>query len=131
MKQITLITENRPGLLADITVALAEANVNIEFLEAENIDHAGVMVLEVDQYDLALQVINTLPEVKAISEDVILVKIKDERGALARIAKRFKEAEINIRSIRIIKRNAEQSFVAICTERTQEASKLVEDIVIS
>lgn len=131
MKQITLITENRTGVIAEISESLAKQNINIESLDAETFKNSAVIILTVDRYDEALHIINKMPDLKAITEDAIVVKIKDEPGALAQIAKRFKDADINIRSIRIIRRNEDISLAAICTERTAEAMKLVADILVS
>lgn len=131
MKQITLITENRSGVIAEISESLAKQHINIESLDAETFKNSAVIILTVDRYDEALHVINKMPDLKAITEDAIVVKIKDEPGALAYIAKRFKDADINIRSIRIIRRNDGNSLAAICTERTDEAMKLVADILVS
>lgn len=131
MKQITLITENRSGVIAEISESLAKQNINIESLDAETFKNSAVIILTVDRYDEALHIINKMPDLKAITEDAIVVKIKDEPGALAQIAKRFKDVDINIRSIRIIRRNNDNSLAAICTERTDEAMKLVANILVS
>ena len=67
----------------------------------------------------------------AFAEDVIIIRLKDEPGALAKIAVRFKESGINIKSLRIIKRDSENSLVAISTERTETAMELVRDVLVS
>lgn len=131
MKQITIVTENRAGILAEVSEALANQNINIDTLDAESHNNLAIMILTVDRYDEALQILNQQLGLEALSEDAILVKLSDEPGALAKIAKRFKEADINIRSIRIVRRDGDQSLVAISTERTQDAMALVQDILVS
>lgn len=131
MKQITIVAENRPGLLAEITQALANENINIEDMDAESHENFAIMILQVDQYDLALQIINQQLGLKAVSEDVILVRLHDEPGALAQLSRRFGNANIDIRSIRIVQRGKDESLVAICTERTAEAMQLVKDILVA
>lgn len=131
MKQITIVAQNRSGVVAEITEALAAENINIDALVADGHAESGVIVLTVDRYDDALHVIARIPDIKALTEDVILVRLDDKPGALAQIARRFKDANINIRSIRIISRENQQSLAAICTDRSKEAMKLVEDILIS
>jgi len=131
VKQITIVAENRPGLLAEITQALANENINIEDMDAESHENFAIMILQVDQYDLALQIINQQLGLKAVSEDVILVRLHDEPGALAQLSRRFGNANIDIRSIRIVQRGKDESLVAICTERTAEAMQLVKDILVA
>lgn len=131
MKQITIVAENHPGLLTEISQALASENININDVDAEGYDKFAIIILQVDHYDQALQIINQQLGLKAVSEDVILVKLKDEPGALAQLSRRFSDAGIDIRSIRIVQRGKDESIVAICTERTQEAMRLIEDILVS
>ncbi|MDY6934039.1 MAG: ACT domain-containing protein [Spirochaetota bacterium] len=129
MKQISIIVESVPGVLADITELMAISSINIDDIEAETIGKMGILVMTVDKYDLALRVLRD-SGYHAISEESILVKLKDEPGALAKIAKIFGDANINIRGIHIVNRDGCNSFVAISTERTEEAIELVRDIIV-
>ena len=131
MRQITIIAENRIGLLAEVSEALASGNINIETLDAEGVDNYGILILTVDKYDEALQLINKIPHIRAITEDAILIRLLDKPGALAKIAKRFKDSNINLRSIRILRRDTGHSLVAISAERTKDALELVKDVLIS
>jgi len=130
MKQISIVVKNARGVLATITELMAERNINITDIEAETVGETGVLVMTVDQYDTALQALRDAG-FNAISEESLLVRLKDEPGALARVAKRFSAADINIRGIHIINREGGESIAAISTERTDEALKVVEDILVS
>ena len=130
MKQITIITENRPGVLAEIAEALAAADVNVETIDVEGVGDSAVAILSVDRYDEALRALNRT-RFHAITEDALIVKLDDKPGALAQIAMRFKVAGINIRSVRFLRRVQDHAFVAISTERTAEAMELVKDVLIS
>ena len=131
MKQITIVTENPPGLLAKITKILGDENINIESIDAQSSATMGTIILTVDQYDKALQIFSQMDDIKALTEDVILLKMEDKPGALARIAKRFQDAQLNVRSIRIIQRGDQQSYVAVCADDNEAAKKLVEDLLVT
>ena len=131
MKQLSIITKNRLGVVTEITEALAAAGINIESLDAELADESVVVVLTVDQYDQALLAIHQLDDMRIVTEDSILVKIANEPGALAMIARRFTDAGIGLRSIRFIQRNENYGLVAISTERTENALALVADVLVS
>ena len=130
MKQITIVTESRRGLTADIATLLANADINIETLDAEDVEGADVVTLSVDHYNRALAVLRDAGY-SAVTEDVLLVRLKDEPGALAKVAVKFKEADIAVRSIRIIRRRNGLGIVAISTERTEAAKELVRDSLIA
>ncbi len=130
MKQITIVGESDPGLLAQVSEILAARGINIETLDAETVQDYGVVILTVDRYDEALAALRDAG-LHAVSEDAIIIRIADEPGALARISRRFHDAEIRLRSVRIIRRGAGYGLVALSTERTEEALDLVRDVLIS
>jgi len=131
MKQISIVVEEQPSFpLADITELMAANNINIDTIESETVGGSSVIVMTVNKYDLALRALRDA-SFHAITEDCLLIKVKDEPGALARIARRFKDADLHIRSFHIISRNNDTSIAAISTERTESAMKLVQDILVS
>ena len=130
MKQITIISEDRVGIVTEICEALAAARVNIESMDAETIGGSVVTKLTVDHYDDALRALAQTP-FHAISEEAIVLQLEDKPGELARITRRFKDANISMRSVRIIRRANGYSIVAISTGRTEEAMELVRDVMVS
>ena len=118
--------------MAEVAEAMAAAGVNIETLDAETIAGSGVIILTVDRYDAALQAL-ARTSFKAVSEDAIVIQLDDKPGELARITRRFKDADINLRSVRILRRDpaSGKSIVAVSTARTEEAMALVKDVMIS
>ena len=126
LKGILIVTKNRPGLVADVTDALGARDINIESLEAEEVHDLATVELTVDRYDEALEVLRDAG-FDAVSEDVIVVRIKDEPGSLARLGRRFKDAGISLRSIRILRRHQGFAWIALATPRSAEALALVED----
>ncbi len=130
MKEIKVVSENRPNMVAEITGALADAGVNIEFISAENVGGSGVVSLTVDRYDEALRALARTP-FQAISEDAIVIRLEDKPGELARITRRFKDANLNLRSIRIIRREGGTGIIAVAAEQPEQAKKLLKDVLIS
>lgn len=131
MKQLTVITSNRPGQLADITSALAAEGINVENIEAEGHGRRGVIVLTVAlaAYDLALQTLREVPDCQVITEDALVVRVEDRPGALAEIATRFKEAAVNLRSLHIIQRHDGFSLASLVADDRDAAEALVHDIL--
>lgn len=129
MKEIVIVTQNRAGLLADIAEILARKSINIETLDAEEVHDTAVIELTVDRYDEALQSLRDAG-FDAVTEDAFLIRLKDEPGALARVARRFKEANIDLRSVRIVRRLKDSAIVAVATARTEEAKALVKEYLV-
>jgi len=130
MKQITIVTLNSPGLVAEVSKLLADREINIDTLDAEAAGQHAVVILTVDRYDLALATLRDAGY-PAVSEDAIVIRIKDEPGALAKVAQRLRDARIDVRSLRILKRADGWGLVALSTAAREEARRLMKDILVS
>ena len=130
MKQIVVLSEDRVGVIADISRALSDAGINIEGIDTTVVEAHVVVAITTDKYDEALKVLKEA-SFTAVTEDVFVVKLKDEPGSLAKVAGRFKDADVNIRSMHIIRRAEGYSLVALAAEKTDKARKLIEDVLIA
>lgn len=65
-----------------------------------------------------------------MTDDVVLAKIEDKAGALAQISRRLAEANINIRALHHVRRDAGFAVVAISTDDNARAREtLGEDML--
>jgi hypothetical protein len=129
VKQLTIVAPDRSGLLAEVTDALAADGINIETFDAEAAKGTAIIRLTVDQYDRAIQTLHRAGHAP-VTEDAILIRLEDKPGALAGVAKRFRDAGLSMRSLRIVHTSGGTTVAAIATERTAEAIALVRDILL-
>ena len=130
MKRITVILEHPSMGVADLALALADRGINIETIDVEESEKTEVVNLTVDRYDESLVALRDAG-FRAITADAIVIRLKAEPGALARVAVRFREAGITIRSMHIIKRQEHHSLATIVCDRQAEARDLVRDVLVS
>ncbi len=132
MKHITVLLESHSRTVAELAQALADRGINIEDIDVQDADpdQTGVANLTVDRYDEALLVLRDAG-FRAVSEDAIVIRLRDEPGALARVAVRFKEAGIGIRSMHILGRAGVSALVSIVSERPEQAKELLRDVLVS
>lgn len=130
---LTIVGQDRSGLLADVSEALAEADVNIDNIDAARVRAWAVVLLEVSDEAAALQAL-AQADLTAFAEPVLLVCLDDRPGALARMAKRLKDAQVEINSLRIVGREStpagRHSLVALCTEQTEAATELLAEMLV-
>jgi hypothetical protein len=94
-KQLAVFLDNRPGTLARMAEALAEAKINIfAITTSDTVDHS-VVRLVVDDYRRALHVFEEHGTL-VIEDDVLMIEGANKPGELARLARKFAEAKINI-----------------------------------
>ena len=93
--QLAIFLANRPGALARVCEALANAKINIHALAtSDTVDHSVVRMVVSDPTK-ALMLLGEAG-VLALETEVLMIETASEPGALAKIAERLAEAEINI-----------------------------------
>lgn len=130
MKQISIVARRTDGIVSRITQSLGERGINIESIDVEAIDDSSVVTLTTDHYDEALDALRDAG-LDAVSEDAILIRVRDEPGSLAKVAARFQNENIHLRSLRILWRRGNHAIVAVSVDRTNKALELLSDLVIS
>jgi hypothetical protein len=130
MKQITLLADNRPGVVADISQLLADAEVNIMTIDVSGSEFEGVIFLTVDQYDTALSILGSAGY-QAISEAALIIALEDKPGALAKVAVSLESANINIQSLHILRREQDKVLVSLVTDSNNEAQSLLQHVLMA
>ena len=127
MERIVIMARDEVGVLADITTTLAHANINLESINTQVNGEQGIIIISTDDTDRALIALADAGY-SAVTDEAMLIRLKDEPGALARIAQRFSEAGINIRSVHILDRKDGVATIALSTspEDRQSAEALVD-----
>src|SRR5213078_254652 len=94
-KQLAIFLDNRPGMLARLADALAEAKINIYAIStSDTVDHS-VIRLVVSDYRRAMHVFEEHGTL-VVEDDVLLIEGDNKPGSLARVAHKLADAKINI-----------------------------------
>ena len=93
--QLALFLENRPGMLARVCEALAEAKINIYALTtSDTVDHSVIrlVVSDTQRALLLFEERGTL----VVETEVLMVASDNKPGSLARMSQKLGDAGINI-----------------------------------
>lgn len=94
-RQLSLILENRPGVLAEVCADLARKKINIEAMYVENlVDHSVVRMVVSDPHR-AIHLLGAAG-VLAFENEIVAVPAPNRPGALAEVARRLGKARVNI-----------------------------------
>jgi len=94
-KQLAIFLDNRPGMLARLADALADAKINIYAITtSDTVDHS-VIRLVVSDYRKAMHLFEEHGTL-VVEDDVLLIDGSNKPGELARLAHKLAEAKINI-----------------------------------
>ena len=125
-RRIIVMVPDEPGSLARVTEALAKGQINIESIEGRQIGDFGVITLRTSDDDAALHALLRIG-LRAVTSDAVVFSLPDEPGALARVAQRFGQNQVNVRTIHILHRLAEHALVAVTTDDNDLARSLLDE----
>ena len=128
-KRIVIVADNEVGVIAGITRVLADGGINLEGLNVETTGEQGTIVLNADDTDHALALLNQAGY-KAVGDDIIVLRIRDEPGALATVAESLKQANVNIQSLHILGRSDGLATVALTTDDRERAEMAISYVTI-
>lgn len=104
MQEITIVTENKVGILADICELLGGSGVNIEAISAQALGDSGLIRVVTSDVNTANRVL-TKSGHKFKTSDIIVVDMVDRPGELAKIARKIAKSGVNVESLYILTKN--------------------------
>ncbi len=130
MKQITLIQEDRVGLLSEISYILGKSNINIESLDVDIVGENALVTLLVRDSKRTMDVLNK-NGFKTTSSESILIKIPNRPGAIHEFSKVLSNSHVNIETLNILSSDPESHVVVLKVDKRRKALKLLSDILLS
>lgn len=124
MKQLSILVKDRIGLLAEIAEVLGANNVNVSSIAAEKLDDKALIRLVTDNNIIAKQ---KLEEAKfnVIESDVLIARLNDRPGELAKLASRLAEAKVNIENIMLLSKQNGKAIYAVQVDQPDVAEKII------
>ena len=104
MQEITIISENKVGALADICEALGGSGVNIEAISAQGLGDSAQIRIVTGDVTTAANVLRK-KNIAHKTSDITVVDMVDRPGELAKIARKLARAGVNMESLYILSKN--------------------------
>ena len=126
--QLAVFLANRPGALARVCEALANAQINIHALAtSDTVDHTVVRMVVSDPTK-ALMLLGEAG-VLALETEVLTIETASEPGVLAKIAERLAEANLNIEYAYLAAgRRAEKGLIILRPSDVEKARRVLQDL---
>jgi hypothetical protein len=126
--QLAVFLANRPGALARVCEALAQAEINIQALAtSDTVDHTVVRMVVSDPTK-ALMLLGEAG-VLALETEVLTIETASEPGVLAKIAERLAEANLNIEYAYLAAgRMAEKGLIILRLSDVEKARRVLQDL---
>jgi len=130
VKVLTLIEEDRPGLLAEITSVLETAHVDLSDFSGQALGGTAVISLQAQPYGQAVRGLSDAGY-RVGSHEHLLVRLDKHPGALAELSRRLADAQIDVRGMHIVNKDEAACIVALELSDPKKARALLADLMIS
>lgn len=124
MKTITIVEEDRVGLLMDISYILGKEKINIESITANAVGGKAIITLTVKDGNEAKKTL-LKNGFHIIEEDMLMVSMKDRPGELAALAKLLKDNGINMMNLYMVSKDSKNTIIAIKPDKPKKAADIL------
>ncbi|MCX8196846.1 MAG: ACT domain-containing protein [Candidatus Micrarchaeota archaeon] len=124
MKQMTVIVQDKVGLLADISYILGKAKINIDSVSVVSSGGTAILTFLLSDEKKAAQLLRQ-NGYKVLESEIFIVKLKDRPGELSELSSKLANAKINILSLYIVAKEAGYTYIAIKVDKTKKAKQLL------
>ena len=129
MKVLTIIQEDHPGLLAEVTTLLEREGIGVQDFTGTSLGDTAVLTLTVGPYLEAFQLLSNAGY-KVVASEHLLVRLERHPGALAELSRKLAEANVDVRGMHIVSRDERTGIVALETADHEKAREVLKDILV-
>ncbi|MFA6530775.1 MAG: ACT domain-containing protein [Candidatus Micrarchaeia archaeon] len=129
MKAITIVADDRIGLLADMSYILGKARINIESVSVDVVGGKAVVVLMVKDPKAAKEVLER-NNYKVNEENSVVIKLSDQPGELSRVTAMLAKEKIDIKNVHMLSRDGKASILSITVDRPRKAEEMLKDLIV-
>ena len=130
MRVLTILQEDHPGLLAEVTALLDEAGIAVQDFTGTSLGDTAVITLTIKPYKRAFQLLSNAGY-RVVASEHLLVRIERHPGALAQLSRRLADAGVDVRAMHIVNKDEKAGIVALETADHKRARKILKDILVS
>jgi len=129
MKGLTIVQQDHPGLLAEVTTLLEQAGIAVQDFAGISLGDTAVISLTVERSGEAFRMLSDAGY-RVIASEHLLVRLEKHPGALAELSRRLADAGVDMRAMHIVTKDEEAGIVALETLDYEKAREVLKDILV-
>ena len=128
MNELTVITKDHVGLLAEVSELLGKKKINIESLHADASRGTAILRLYTESPAKAKAALKGAG-FEVMDSAILVIRVDDKPGKLARVARILSDNGINMKNLYLLKQDKSEKLFAIETTDNDAARKALKDYV--
>ncbi|NYZ79201.1 ACT domain-containing protein [Candidatus Micrarchaeota archaeon] len=126
MRELIIVAKDQVGLLARVSKILGDRDINIDSVSVETEGKEAMIRLVASREKEAMKLLEDAG-FKVSASDVIVLKIDDQPGELAKVALTLAESGINIRSVLFMRKEDNKGLFAVKVTKPEKAVEILKD----
>jgi len=127
MKSVTIVSDDRVGLLADISYILGKSAINIDGLSVDVVGGKAVISLEVKDPRRASEVLHS-NGFSTTSLDSIIIKVSND--AVDEITEMLAGEKVQVKELSSLSSDAADSIYALSVDKPRKAAKMLSAFIL-
>ncbi len=124
MKTLTVVADDKVGLLADISYILAKSRINIESVNVDVVAGKAIISLGVADAIRGKQVVEAAGY-KVEEANSIVIKLPDNPGELSNVTGILSKDGINVQSVHTLSKDGKTTIIALLVDKPRRATTLL------
>ena len=129
MKAVTIVADDKVGLLADISYVLGKAKINIESISVDVTGGKAVISIMLSDESRGKNVLEasgyTVGELNSI-----VLKLPDQPGELSRITNSLSKDGVSIQNVHMLSKDGKSTVISVVVDKPKRATALLKDFII-
>jgi len=130
MKTITIIADDKVGLLADVSYVLGKSKVNIKSIGVEVISDKALISLSLSDSERGADVLQASGYKVAATNSVVL-KLRDEPGELGKVTNMLSGEGIHIGNVHMLSKSGDTTVLSVVVDKPKRASTLLKEYLVA
>ncbi len=128
MDQLTVVVDDKVGVLADISYLLGKSRINIDSLTAVSMGKKAILTFFVKDSVRAAQLLKS-NGYKLLESEILVVRLKDEPGQMAELTGLLAHEKINVLNLYYVAKEKGTAIVAVRVDKTTKAKKVLQHLM--
>ena len=129
MRPVTVVCEDRTGLLADVSYILSKSNININSLDVHVVGGKAVISLEVKDPKKAKTILEK-NGFSTVNLEAIVIKLSNKLRTIGEVKALLESKRVKAENISEISSDVNDGVFAITVNKPRKASRLLEQFMV-
>jgi len=129
MKTITIVADDKVGLLADISYILSKSKINIDSINVDVVAGKAIITLSLSDSEKGKSVLEA-SGYKVGEVNAVIIKLPDKPGELSKITSMLSKEGINIENVHMLSKDGKSTVLSLMVDKPKRAAALLKEYVV-